>query len=73
MQRAEIAQQAVAGKLVQAFRESRSVLAMKNGTRDELEGATSFLLTTKPAAGEKATSLALGRTGSGIYFGQRFS
>ncbi|CAN7328206.1 hypothetical protein [Variovorax sp. LjRoot178] len=72
-QRAEIAQQLAAGKLVQAFRASKNVLAMKDGSRQELVGATSFLLTTKPVAGEKATWLALGRTGSGIYFGQRFS
>lgn len=72
-QRAEVAQRATAGKLVQAFRESRGVLVMRDGSRQALEGATSLLLTTKPVAGEKATWLALGRTGSGVYFGQRFS
>ena len=72
-QRAEAAQRATAGKLVQAFRESRGVLVMRDGSRQLLQGATSLLLTTKPVLGEKATWLALGRTGSGVYFGQRFS
>jgi len=72
-QRAEIAQRAAAGNLVQAFRESKGVLIMSDGSRQALEGATSLLLTTKPVAGEKATWLALGRTGSGVYFGRRFS
>lgn len=71
--RAEHAEQQAAGKLVQAFRDSKGVLAMKDGSRRELAGETSVLLITKPVAGEAATWLALGRTAHGVYFGQRFS
>lgn len=71
-QRAELAEQAAAGRLVQAFVASKSVLAMKDGTRHELVGATATLLSTKPVSGERLTWLALGRAADGTYFGQRF-
>ncbi|WP_232081429.1 hypothetical protein [Variovorax sp. WDL1] len=66
------AEQAAAGKLVQAFVNARSVLVMKDGSRRQLVGATATLLSTKPLPGEKLTWLALGRAASGAYFGQRF-
>lgn len=71
-ERAERAAQIAAGKLVQAFVDSKSVLVMKDGSRRELLGATATLLSTKPVASEKLTWLALGRAASGAYFGQRF-
>jgi hypothetical protein len=71
-ERAERTAQIAAGKLVQAFVESKSVLVMKDGARRELVGATATLLSTRPVAGEKLTWLALGRAASGAYFGQRF-
>ena len=71
-ERAERAEQVAAGKLVQAFVESRGVLLTKNGSRRELVGATATLLSTKPVAGERMTWLALGRSGDGAYFGLRF-
>lgn len=71
-ERAERTAQITAGKLVQAFVDSKSVLVMKDGARRELVGATATLLSTKPVAGEKLTWLALGRAASGVYFGQRF-
>jgi hypothetical protein len=65
-QRAEIAQQVTAGKLVRAFHASKTSLTMKDGSRQDLVGATSFVLATKPVVSEKATWLALGRTEGGI-------
>lgn len=71
-ERAERTAQIAAGKLVQAFMNSKSVLVMKDGSRRELVGATATLLSTKPIAGKKPAWLVLGRAGSGVYFGQRF-
>ena len=71
-ERAERIEKSAAGKLVRAFVESKSVLIMKDGARRELVGATATLLSTKPVPGEKLTWLALGRSASGAYFGQRF-
>jgi hypothetical protein len=71
-QRAQREQTAAAGKLVQAFAESKGVIAMTNGSQRPFSGADALLLSVKPVAGEKAVWNVLGRTGDGIYFGQRF-
>ncbi|CAN7776319.1 hypothetical protein LJR290_007821 [Variovorax sp. LjRoot290] len=71
-ERAKVEQAVAAGKLVKAFKASRTPLVMKDGSRELLEGATSVLLSTKAVAGEPATWFALGRTSGGVYFGQRF-
>lgn len=71
-QRAAVVDLAATGKVAQAFRASKSTLAMKDGPRQELVGATSSLFATKLVSREKAVWLALGRTSSGVFFGQRF-
>ena len=71
-QRAAVVDLAATGKVAQAFRASKSTLAMKDGSRQELVGATSSLFATKLVSREKAVWLALGRTSSGVFFGQRF-
>ena len=70
--RAEVERSIAMGKLVQAFSASRGDLVMKNGARQQLIGARAMLISVKPAE-RHGTWLALGRTSSGTYFGQRFS
>lgn len=72
-QRGALAEQQAVGKFVQAFRGSKGALVMKDGSRRELDGATSVLLVAKPIPGTAATWVALGRDASGVYFGQRFN
>jgi hypothetical protein len=71
-QRAQLEQTAAAGKLVQAFADSKGVIAMTNGSQQAISGADSLLLAVKPATGEKAVWNVLGRSGAGTYFAQRF-
>jgi hypothetical protein len=72
-ERAKVEQAVAAGKLIQAFKASKTPLVMKDGSRQLLDRATSVLLSTKPVAGEPATWFAMGRTSTGTYFGQRFA
>lgn len=72
-ERAKKEQAVSAGKLVQAFKASKTSLVMKDGSRQLLDGTTAVLLSTKPVAGEPGFWFALGRTSGGTYFGQRFA
>ncbi|CAN7784601.1 hypothetical protein LJR175_008416 [Variovorax sp. LjRoot175] len=72
-ERAKLEQSASAAELVKAFRASKTVLAMSDGTLRHLDGAAATLLWTKPEASEPGAWLAVGRSSGGAYFGQRFS